>query len=127
MTSVLQETQGTTDAAALLASRADAEDGGAGHYMPGGMASFIDAFPGKPGAFAVMNVFTYYAASASAGRALPLGGCLSAGIAATADGVARRNRGVWRAQFNELRGPENAGASPNAADAAGHGTNTVQD
>ena len=70
--------------AALLASRADAEEGGAGHYMPGGMASFIDAFPGKPGAFAVMNIFTYYDASASAGRALPLGGFLTAGIDATA-------------------------------------------
>lgn len=68
---------------ALLASRAGAEEGGAGHYMPGGMASFIDAFPGKPGAFAVMNIFTYYDASASADVGLPLGGFLTAGIDAT--------------------------------------------
>jgi len=66
----------------LLPARA--EEGGAGHYMPGAMASFIDAFPGKPGAIAALNFFTFYDASAGRNRPLPLGGLITAGIDATA-------------------------------------------
>ncbi len=57
---------------ALPAARA--EEGGGGHYAPGGMASFIDTLPAKPG-LAVANYFMYY--DASAGGSLPFGGLLT--------------------------------------------------
>jgi hypothetical protein len=60
-----------------------AEQGGAGHYMPGAVASFIDAFPGKPGGIAVLNYFTYYDGGITAGQQLPLGGFLTANLDAT--------------------------------------------
>jgi hypothetical protein len=58
---------------------ADANQDGRAHFMPGSVASFIDGFPGKPGGVAVLNYFTYYDASASAGpnRQLPLGGLVA--------------------------------------------------
>lgn len=60
-----------------------AEEGGSGHYAPGATASFIDTLPGKPG-LAVANFFNYYDGDASAGRQLPYGGFITAGIDATA-------------------------------------------
>ena len=45
-------------AALALALPLHAEEGGAGHYMPGTTASFLDALPGHP-SFAVENIFTY--------------------------------------------------------------------
>jgi hypothetical protein len=62
---------------------ARAEQGGSAHYMPGQVASFIDAFPGKPGGLAVLNYFTYYDASVDGGRQLPLGGFLTTDLSAT--------------------------------------------
>ena len=70
--------------AVALVANSRAEEGGSAHYMPGATASFVDAFPAKPGAFALLNYFTYYDASAPASRALPLGGFLTADINATA-------------------------------------------
>lgn len=74
-----------------------AEQGGSAHYLPGTTASFIDAFPGNPGALAVLNYFTYYDASAPANRQLPLGGLLTAGIDATvyADTIAAVYQTPW--------------------------------
>jgi len=66
-----------------LAVPAHAEEGGSAHYAPGATASFIDAFPGKPGALAVLNLFTFYGAEVAANRTLPLGGSLTAGMDAT--------------------------------------------
>jgi hypothetical protein len=66
--------------ALALATISSAEEGGSGHYLPGTMASFIDAFPGKPDSLAVLNYFTFYGASAGASRSLPLGGFLTAGV-----------------------------------------------
>jgi len=57
-----------------------AEEGGSGHYMPGSAASFIDAFPGKPGGLAVLNYTTFYEADASANRQFSLGGILTLGL-----------------------------------------------
>ncbi|HEY5909865.1 MAG TPA: hypothetical protein VJA21_04595, partial [Verrucomicrobiae bacterium] len=57
---------------AACAASALAEEAGSGHYAPGGMASFIDALPARPG-LAVANYFMYYDAGAS-GRPLPFGG-----------------------------------------------------
>jgi hypothetical protein len=69
--------------AILVPLSAHAEEGGSGHYMPGGAASFIDALPGKPG-LAIANYFSFYDASASVSRQLPFGGLITAGIDATA-------------------------------------------
>lgn len=82
---------------AILLPSARAEEGGSAHYMPGQIASFIDAFPGKPGSLAVLDYFTYYDASASASRPLPLGGLLTAGIDATvyADTIAAIYQTPW--------------------------------
>lgn len=87
-------------AGALLAgtgNRAGAEQGGSAHYLPGTAASFIDAFPGKPGGLAVLNYFAYYDASAGASRPLPLGGFLTAGVDATvyADSLAAIYQTPW--------------------------------
>lgn len=75
-----------------------AEEGGSAHYLPGTAASFIDAFPGKPGGLAVLNYFTYYDASAPVNRQLPLGGFLTAGIDATvyADTLAAVYQTPWQ-------------------------------
>ena len=69
--------------AILVPLSAHAEEGGCGHYMPGGAASFIDTLPGKPG-LAVANYFSFYDASASVSRQVPFGGLITAGIDATA-------------------------------------------
>ena len=50
-----------------------AEEGGGGHYAPGGMASFVDALRGKPG-LAVADYFMYYDGSAGVSRQFPWGG-----------------------------------------------------
>jgi hypothetical protein len=69
--------------ACAAASPAGAEEGGSGHYLPGAMASFIDAFPlGKPG-FAVLNEFTWYAGDAGRRRTLPVGGLIAVDLDAT--------------------------------------------
>jgi hypothetical protein len=60
-----------------------AEEGGSGHYMPGGAASFIDTLPGKPG-LAIANFFSYYDGSVSTSRLLPFAGLITAGLDATA-------------------------------------------
>jgi len=60
-----------------------AEEGGSGHYMPGGTASFIDALPGKPG-LAIANYFNSYDGSASGSRQFPFGGLVTVNVDATA-------------------------------------------
>ena len=60
-----------------------AEEGGSGHYTPGGTASFIDAFPlGKPG-FAYLNDFAFYDGDAGVRRTIPVAGLLTANLDAT--------------------------------------------
>jgi hypothetical protein len=67
----------------LVPLSAYAEEGGSGHYAPGGAASFIDALPGRPG-LAIANYFNSYDGSASASNRLSSGGLLTAGLDATA-------------------------------------------
>jgi hypothetical protein len=66
----------------LVPLSAYTEEGGSGHYLPGGAASFVDALPGKTG-LAIANYFTYYDASATLSRQLPIGGLITAGLDAT--------------------------------------------
>ena len=67
----------------LVSLPTHAEEGGSGHYAPGGAASFIDTLPGKPG-LAVANFFNYYEGDASASKQLPYGGLIATGLYATA-------------------------------------------
>ena len=80
-----------------LAISSRAEEGGSAHYLPGMGASFIDAFPGKPGSLAVLNYFLYYNGSAAGNRPLPIGGLLTAGLDATvyADTLAAIYQTPW--------------------------------
>jgi hypothetical protein len=71
--------------AILIPFSAHAEEGGSGHYLPGGAASFIDTLPGKPG-LAIANYFNYYDGDASASKRLrlPVAGLATAHLEATA-------------------------------------------
>jgi hypothetical protein len=73
----------------LVSLPTHAEEGGSGHYMPGGTASFIDALIGRPG-LGVINSFTFYDASAGVTRQLPFAGLVTTNMKATvyADTVA---------------------------------------
>lgn len=83
--------------ALALPSSTRAEQGGSAHYLPGATASFIDAFPGKPGGLAVLNYFTYYDAGVDVNRQLPLGGFIATGVDATvyADTLAAIYQTPW--------------------------------
>jgi hypothetical protein len=71
--------------AILLSLSAHAEEGGSGHYAPGGNASFIDELPPNPG-LAIANYFNFYDGDASVSKRLsvPVGGLITAGLDATA-------------------------------------------
>lgn len=83
--------------ALALTATSRAEEGGSAHYVPGTTASFIDAFPGRPGGLAVLNYFTYYDAKAGANRSLAFGGLLTADAHATvyADTFTAVYQGPW--------------------------------
>jgi len=84
MKTVKSMTLGTFVALAILVPlSAHTEEGGSGHYAPGGNASFIDTLPGKPG-LAVANFFNFYDGGASASKQLPYGGLITGGLDATA-------------------------------------------
>ncbi|MGB6221351.1 SphA family protein [Haloferula sp.] len=68
----------------ILLTSLHAEEGGAGHYVPGSMATLIDLPPTKPG-WVIESVYLRYEGSASASRNLPIGGLLAANLDATSD------------------------------------------
>ncbi len=68
--------------AAALAATLYAEEGGGGHYTPGGTASFIDALLDKPG-WAYANQGLYYGGDFSGKKGLPLGANLAGNVDAT--------------------------------------------
>jgi hypothetical protein len=67
-----------------LSSTAVAEEGGAGHYMPGGMATLIDAPPTKAG-WVVLPIYMNYSGEVSISRSFPQAGVLTAGLEASSD------------------------------------------
>jgi hypothetical protein len=67
----------------LVPLSACAEEGGSGHYAPGGSASFIDTLPGSLG-LAIANFFNSYDGSASFSKQIPTGGLITGGLDATA-------------------------------------------
>ena len=64
---------------------ARAEEGGSGHYAPGAIATFFDAFPPDPGRLAVFGFYTHYEGSAEAAREIPVAGLVTFGLEATTD------------------------------------------
>jgi hypothetical protein len=94
--------------AVLVALPVHAEEGGSGHYMPGGTASFVDALPAKPG-LAVANYFVYYNGSASKDLHLPFGGLVAAHLDGTvyADTVLA----LYKTPFKLLDGYYTVGAA----------------
>jgi hypothetical protein len=61
-----------------------AEEGGTGHYVPGGAATLIDLPPTKAG-WVIEPVYLHYAGDASASRQIPVGGLLAGGLDARSD------------------------------------------
>ncbi len=61
-----------------------AEEGGAGHYVPGSIATLIDLPPTKAG-WVIESVFLHYEGDAGAARQLPFGGLIAANLSATSD------------------------------------------
>jgi hypothetical protein len=92
--------------AALLPSAARAEEGAAGHYVPGAAASFIDTLPGKP-SFVAANLFTYYHGDAGASRTFRFSGLTVADVDATiyADMIV----GLWQTPLQLFGGHYAAG------------------
>jgi hypothetical protein len=75
----------------------DAEEGGAGLYIPGAFASAVDITPNLPG-FAVATDFVFYHGSFSASRTLPVAGRLVAGLDANVQ--VRPCQGLRRASYS---------------------------
>ena len=69
----------------MQSSSARAEEGGSGHYAPGGMASFVDAFPPKANSLALFGFYTHYEGSAEASRQIPVAGLTTFGLEATSE------------------------------------------
>lgn len=68
----------------LLPTLGFAEEGGGGHYTPGGMASMMDNASDTPG-FALSLMYNYYDGEASSGLAIPEAGNLELGLSAVAN------------------------------------------
>ncbi|MCH7228535.1 transporter [Haloferula sp. A504] len=61
-----------------------AEEGGAGHHVPGGMSTMIDILPTQPG-WVVESMYLHYSGDASAGSRIPIANRLGLGLDATSD------------------------------------------
>jgi hypothetical protein len=68
-------------AAMLPMTKAPAEEGASGHYIPGLTATCYDAMPDKPG-FAAFNFFTIYSGNAGAGKPLDFSSDVALGVKA---------------------------------------------
>jgi len=69
---------------ALAPTVAFAEEGGAGHILPGGISTLIDLPPTKPG-WVIETMYLNYQGDFSANRDLPVAGLLAAGLDARSD------------------------------------------
>jgi hypothetical protein len=67
-----------------LTPMVQAEEGGAGHYVPSSLATLIDLPPSKPG-WVIEAVYLNYRGDVTAGNNLPIGGLLTANLDATSD------------------------------------------
>ena len=70
--------------------------------MPGSTASFVDAFPGKPGGLVLFNYATYYDADAAPTAQLPQGGLLTVGLNAKV--ISDTVLAIYQTEWNVLGG-----------------------
>ncbi len=63
----------------VLCSTLLAEEGGAGHYMPGGAGTLIDTPPTKAG-WVIAPIYMHYSGEASLSGAFPRAGLVTAGL-----------------------------------------------
>ncbi len=63
-----------------------AEEGGTGHYIPGGLATLIDLPPTQPG-WVVQPLFLHYEGEASRSRTFPIAGLVTGGLEAKIDAL----------------------------------------
>jgi hypothetical protein len=63
-----------------------AEEGGGGHYVPGGAATLIDLLPTEPG-FILQPIYLHYKGNAEASKTFPLAGRITANLEAEANSV----------------------------------------
>ncbi len=69
-----------------LSPVANAEEGGTGHYVPGGSAALIDVLPTQPG-WIVQPIYLKYEGGFSSTVSVPVGGAISVGLDAKIDSV----------------------------------------
>jgi len=69
-----------------ISSAASAEEGGMGHYLPGGLATIIDLPPVQPG-WIVQPIYLHYEGEASRSRAFPVAGLVTGGLQANIDAL----------------------------------------
>jgi hypothetical protein len=62
----------------------NAEEGGAGHYVPGGLATLIDLPPTQPG-WVVQPLFLHYEGESSRSRAFPVAGVITGALEVKSD------------------------------------------
>lgn len=68
----------------ITTSAARAEEGGAGHYMPGSAGTLIDTPPTKAG-WVIEPIYLHYSGETSLSAAFPRAGLITAGLEATSD------------------------------------------
>ena len=73
--------------ALTISSPSIAEEGGAGHYAPGGIATIIDLPPTQPG-WVIQPLYIYYNGDARGSRILPIAGQIASQVEATVNAVA---------------------------------------
>jgi len=69
-----------------IASAASAEEGGMGHYLPGGLATLVDLPPVQPG-WIVQPIYLHYEGKASRSSAFPVAGLVTGGLEANIDAL----------------------------------------
>jgi hypothetical protein len=68
----------------VLSAKLVAEEGGAGHYMPGAAGTLIDTPPTKAG-WVIEPIYLHYSGETSLSAAFPRAGLVTAGLEATSD------------------------------------------
>jgi len=69
-----------------FSTQASAEEGGAGHYVPGSAATLIDVAPSQEG-WVIQPLFLYYDAEFDGSKTIPTGGLVSTGLDVSATSV----------------------------------------
>lgn len=72
--------------ALMLSTVANAEEGGSGRYLPGGVATLIDVAPTQPG-WVLFPLYLRYDGNFSSSVSVPVGGAISVGLDAKVDSV----------------------------------------